>query len=88
MNENNILVSRRRTAELAGTAPVNVRTLVARGRLVEADALIGDTVQKGVTLESLASHYGWSPSTIEQILIAHGVPVDSDDFHYLTSKDE
>ena len=88
MNGNNILVSRRRAAELAGTAPVNVRTLVARGRVVEADALIGDTVRKGVTLASLAGHYGWSQATVDQILSAHGVPVDSDGYHYLTCRDE
>ena len=84
----NILVSRRRAGELAGTSVVNVRTLIARGRIVEADALIGETVCKGVTLESLAGHYGWSPATIDQILIAHSVPVDSDGYHYLTSRDE
>ena len=84
----NILVSRRRAGELAGTSDVNVRTLVARGRLVEGDALIGETVRKGVTLASMAAYYGWSPSTVHQILIAHGVPVDSDGYHYLTSKDE
>ena len=56
-----ILVSRPEAMRLAGTTSNNLRMLVARGRLVEGDALIEGTVRKGVTLASMAAHYGWSP---------------------------
>ena len=84
----NILVSRPESARLAGTTSVNLRTLVSRGRLVEGDALIEGTVRKGVTLASLAGHYGWSPATVDQILMMHGVDPDSDGYHYLTGLDD
>ena len=84
----NILVSRPEATRLAGTTSVNLRTLVSRGRLVEGDALIEGTVRKGVTLASMAAYYGWSPATVDQILGAHGVPVDSDGYHYLTGLDD
>ena len=50
MLNDNILLSRKLTAQLAGVADVSVQSLISRGRLTEVDALIGDTVRKGVTL--------------------------------------
>ena len=84
----NILVSRKEAMRLADIKSSNLRALIARGRLVEGDALIEGTVRKGVTLASLAIYYEWSASTVQQILIAHGVPVDSNGHHYLVGPDE
>ena len=84
----NILVSRKRAAELMGTTDDAVRLAISRGRVAEDDALIGETVRKGVTLKSLAAYCGWSPRTIDQICEAHLVAADSDGFHYLTTRDE
>ena len=83
-----ILCSRPEAARLAGTTSVNLRTLVSRGRLVEADALIEGTVRKGVSLASMAAYYGWSPATVDQILVMHGVEPESDGYHYLTGSDD
>ena len=87
-NENNILLSRKLTGQLAGVADVSVQSLISRGRLTEADALIGGTVRKGVTLGSAAAYWGWSPSTLDAICAAHGVdPYDPAKPHcYLTER--
>ena len=82
------LVSRREVQTLASMTASHLRVLVSKGRLVEQDALIGKTVRKGITLESLAAYFGWSPSTVDQVLYSHGVDPDSDGFHYLSARDE
>ena len=83
-----ILVSRKRACELVSGSPGGLRMLVSRGRLVEGDALIGDAVRKGVTLASLATYYGWSPSTCDAILESHGINPDSEGYHFLAARDE
>lgn len=85
---NKILVSRRRTAELAGIEQPHLRSLISRGRLTEDDALIGERIVKGVTLESLAGYYGWSPRVIDELLVSHGIDPDSETYHFLTARDE
>ena len=76
----NILLSRKLTAHLAGVE--SVQSLISRGRLTEADALIGGTVRKGVTLASAAAYWGWSKSTVDAICAAHGVDDDPAKPHY------
>ena len=77
MFNDNILLSRKLTAQLAGVADGSVQSLISRGRLTEADALIGGTVRKGVTLARAAAYWGWSPSTVDAICFQHGVdPLD------------
>ena len=83
-----ILVSRANAESLAGITSPHLRVLVSRGRLVEADALIGDTVRKGVTLASLAAYFGWSPRTCDSILEQHGIDPASEGYHYLTAREE
>ena len=84
----NVLISRPEASRLAGITASHLRVLVSKGRLIEQDALIEGTVRKGVTLESLAAYYDWSPSVIDAVLESHGVDPDSDGYHYLTSRDE
>ena len=89
MSKDHILLSRRLVGELANVRDVTVQTLISRGRLVEADALIGVTVRKGVTLASVANYWGWSPSTVDQICFRHGVdPLDTESHHYLVDRTE
>ena len=86
-----VLVSRKTAGRLAGLTQNNIRNRLARGRLVEQDALIGGatgTVRKGITLASLAAYCGWSPMTVDDIMFAHGVDPDSDGWHYLCERDE
>ena len=83
-----ILISRRRVKDLAGITGNHLSTLVSRGRLDEQDALIDDKVRKGITLGSLARYFGWSPATVDQILLSHRVSPDSESYHYLTEPDE
>ena len=83
-----ILVSRKRACELVSGSTGSLRMLVSRGRLVEGDALIGDAVRKGVTLASMASYYGWSPSTCDAILETHRIDPASEGYHFLTARDE
>lgn len=87
----NIIVSRKTAQRLASMTTSHIRVAVSRGRLVEDDALIGGatgTVRKGITLASLAAYCGWSPRTVDQILVSHGVDPDSEGFHYLCERDE
>lgn len=83
-----ILVSRPEAARLIGTTTRNLRTLVSRGRLVEADALIEGVVRKGVTLASMAAYFGWSPRVVDDVLTMHGVNPDSDGYHWLVGPDD
>ena len=89
MFNDNILLSRKLTAQLAGVADGSVQSLISRGRLTEVDALIGGTVRKGVTLASAATYWGWSPSTLDAICASHGVdPCDPAKPHcYLTERE-
>ena len=89
-NNDNILLSRKLTGELAGVRDVSVQSLISRGRLTEVDALIGGTVRKGVTLASAAAYWGWSPSTVDAICFQHGVdPLDpAKPHHYLVDRRE
>ena len=68
-----VLVSRRQAGIVAGIEQSHLRTLVSRGRLVEDDALIGERIVKGVTLDSLAAYFGWSPRVVDELLASHGI---------------
>lgn len=86
-----ILVSRKHAVDLMSASPGSIRKLVERGRLIEDDALIGETIKtikKGITLSSLMDYNGWSPRVVDELLVSHGVSPDSDGFHLLTARDE
>ena len=68
-----VIVSMGRAAELARRTPYAIRSALSRGRLQKGDAFVDETVVAGITFESLADYFGWSPSTRDEILIAHGV---------------
>lgn len=89
MFNDNILLSRKLTAQLAGISDGSVQSTISRGRLTEIDALIGGTVRKGVTLASAAAYWGWSPSTVDAICFQHGVdPLDPEKpYCYLTDRE-
>lgn len=84
----NILVSRKESTRLAAITPSYLRALVAQGRLIEEDALIDGVVRKGVTLESLAAYFGWSPRVVADVLRMHGVDLHTIGYHYLTGPDD
>ena len=84
----NVLVSRKESIRLAAITPSYLRALVAKGRLIEEDALINGVVRKGVTLESLAAYFGWSPRVVADVLMMHRVDPHSSGYHYLTGPDD
>ena len=83
-----VLVSRKESVRLAAITPSYLRALISSGRLVEEDALIDGVVRKGVTLESLAAYFGWSPRVVTDVLIMHRVNPHSYGYHYLTGPDD
>ena len=88
MGDDRFILSHARACELAGVTRSGLASAIRRGTLIEAQALIGDTVRRGVTLASAARHWQWDTRTVDAILATHGVPHDSADYHYLTARDE
>ncbi len=82
-----VLVSRKESIRLAAITPSYLRALIANGRLIEEDALIDGVVRRGVTLESLAAYFRWSPRVVTEVLIMHRVNPHSSGYHYLTGPD-
>ena len=61
MFNDNILLSRKLTGQLAGVADGSVQSLISRGRLTEVDALIGGTGPQGRNARQCGRLLGLEP---------------------------